>query len=94
MTTSPDLVCAACRLAPVPTEASDSGSDGGLPRGWVVRRIAGRTYTLCDCCGDIRHFKGGISTYLQENLGVPEYAQCDFGDEQGGGLHRNRVKRR
>lgn len=92
MNQSPDLACEACKMTPYPADAPrDSGT--GLPAGWVVRRINGRAYTLCDCCGSIRHFKGGISTYLQENLGVPEYAQCDFGDEEGGGLHRNRSRR-
>ena len=63
------------------------------PFTWVVRRINERAYILCDCCGSIRHFKGGVSSYLQEHLGVPEYARCDFSDEEGGGLHRNRVRR-
>lgn len=93
MTDTAQLVCAACRLSPFPADAPRDAASG-LPHGWVVRLIAGRTYTLCDCCGDIRHFKGGISTYLQESLGVSEHAKCDFGDEQGGGLHRNRVKKR
>ncbi len=92
MSQSSDLICEACKMPPYP-EDSPRDAASGLPGGWVVRRINGRAYTLCDCCGSIRHFKGGVSTYLQEHLGVPEHARCDFGDGEGGGLHRNRVKR-
>jgi len=90
-----ELVCDACKLPPVESAQVAGQADEGisLPRGWVIRRIAGRAFTLCDCCGDIRHFKGGISLYLQENLGVGPYAKCDFGDEPGSGLHRTRVRR-
>ncbi|MCB1506432.1 MAG: hypothetical protein KDJ47_15755 [Hyphomicrobiaceae bacterium] len=93
MSNPADLSCDACKLAPYPVDA-ERDAESGLPKGWVVRRINGRAYTLCDCCGNIRHFKGGISTYLQENLGVPEYAQCEFEEGAGGGLHRNRLARR
>lgn len=92
MSQSGDLTCEACKMPPYPSDAPLDATSG-LPAGWVVRRINGRAYTLCDCCGSIRHFKGGVSTYLQEHLGVSEYAQCEFGDDEGGGLHRNRVKR-
>ncbi|MGD9671066.1 MAG: hypothetical protein AB7U75_18815 [Hyphomicrobiaceae bacterium] len=92
MSQSPDITCDACKMAPFPADAPRDAATG-LPQSWVVRRINGRTYTLCDCCGSIRHFKGGISSYLQESLGVPEYAQCDFGEEEGGGLHRSRLRR-
>ena len=92
MSGEPDLTCDACKLTPYPADAPRS-TETGLPKGWIVRRINGRAYTLCDCCGDILHFKGGVSTYLQEHLGVPEYAHCDFGDEMGGGLFRTRAKR-
>ncbi len=92
MSTNPDLICDACKLAPYPADAPRH-AETGLPKGWVVRRINGRAFTLCDCCGSIKHFKGGISTYLQENLGLPEYAQCEFEEEVGGGLHRLRVRR-
>ena len=87
-----DLVCDACKLTPFPADAPRVAQTG-LPNGWIVRRINGRAYTLCDCCGDILHFKGGISTYLQENLGVPEYAVCEFEEQSGGGLFRNRTGR-
>lgn len=92
MSQSQDLVCDACKMAPYPEDMPRDATTG-LPQTWLVRRINGRNYTLCDCCGSIRHFKGGISSYLQENLGVPENAQCDFGKEEGSGLHRHRVRR-
>lgn len=88
-----DLICDACKMPPYPADIAVS-PETGLPTGWVSRRIAGRTFTLCDCCGNIRHFKGGVSTYLQENLGVSQDAHCDFQDVPGGGLHRARLKRR
>lgn len=95
MAVSSEMTCDACRQPPMHVaEAEPEARDGGaLPPGWRIRRIAGRSFTLCDCCGDIRHFKGGISLYLQENLGVGPNAQCDFGDEPGSGLHRARVRR-
>ncbi len=92
MSKSPELICDACKMAPYPADTPHN-AETGLPDTWVVRRINGRAYTLCDCCGSVRHFKGGISSYLQENLGVPEHAQCDFGEEAGGGLHRHRFRR-
>lgn len=86
------LVCDACKLPP-PDAAAASTESGTLAAGWVVRRIDGRTFTLCDCCGSIRQFKGGISAYLQKSLGVSEYAEVEFEDVPGGGLHRQRLRR-
>ncbi|MDX2289359.1 MAG: hypothetical protein NW217_11130 [Hyphomicrobiaceae bacterium] len=83
--------CDACKLPPYPDEGP-MDTVTGLRVGWSVRRISGRSFTLCDCCGNIRHFKGGVSTYLQEALGVSERAVCDFPDIPGGGLHRTRVR--
>lgn len=89
-----DVICAACGLPPAPAGGGVALSTGqDLPPGWRERKIAGRTFILCECCGDIRHFKGGISLYLQENLGVGPNAQCDFSDEPGSGLHRTRLRR-
>lgn len=86
------LACDACKMPPYPADAAPSAATG-LPPGWTVRRIAGRTFTLCECCGSIRHFKGGISTYLQENLGLAPDARFEFEDAPGGGLHRSRIRR-
>lgn len=94
MSSANELLCAACRLPPLQGGEAAVGNGGRpLPRGWRVRRIAGRSFILCECCGDIRHFKGGISLYLQENLGLGPNAQCDFADEPGSGLHRMRISR-
>ncbi|MBU2581609.1 MAG: hypothetical protein KJ622_07810 [Alphaproteobacteria bacterium] len=88
-----DKACDACKLPPFPPEI-ERDADTGLPTGWFVRRVAGRTFTLCECCGDIRHFKGGVSLYLQENLGLAEHAKCEFDETPGSGLHRMRTARR
>lgn len=93
MSTKPDQVCDACKMPPYPADAP-LAAETGLPKGWVSRRINGRSYTLCDCCGDIKHFKGGISTYLQEYLGLPERAHVEFDEASGSGLHRTRVRSR
>lgn len=87
------IVCAACRMEPFPADAPRN-AETGLPQGWCVRTISGRSYTLCECCGDIRHFKGGVSSYLQENLGVAPSARLDSAESEavGSGLHR--VRRR
>ncbi len=63
--------CDACKTACTievsgPTELKDA-----LPKGWRPRRIDGRVYILCDICGNIRQFKGGLSPYLQERLNLP-----------------------
>ncbi|MGD9785008.1 MAG: hypothetical protein AB7E80_08745 [Hyphomicrobiaceae bacterium] len=59
-----------------------------LPRGWRPRRIDGRVYILCDICGNLRQFVGGLSPYLKERLNLqggtheietPEYT--DIPDE-------------
>lgn len=86
------MICDACKMPPYPEDAPRN-PETGLPSGWFRRRISRREFTLCECCGNIRHFKGGISQYLQENLGLPPGAQCEFEDEAGSGLHRTRVRR-
>jgi hypothetical protein len=86
------LTCDACKMPPFPEDAPLDAATG-LPAGWYLRRINGRAYTLCDCCGTIRHFKGGVSTYLQQHLGLPEDARIECADEPGSGLHRTRVRR-
>ncbi len=49
-----------------------------LPRGWRPRRIDGRVYILCDICGNLRQFVGGLSPYLQQNLGLPPNVEIEF----------------
>ena len=85
-------ICDACKLPPYPADLPLS-QETGLPEGWIVRRINGRSFTLCDCCGSIKHFKGGVSTYRQENLGLGPDARLEGADAPGGGLHRTRAGR-
>lgn len=87
-----EKTCDACKMPPYPAD-TPRDAETGIPRDWTVRRIGGRTFTLCDCCGNIRHFKGGVSTYLQEHLGLGPDARLQGADEPGGGLHRTRVRR-
>lgn len=70
MSQSGDLTCEACKMPPYPADAPLDATSG-LPAGWVVRRINGRAYTLCDCCGSIRHFKGGVSTICRSTSAYP-----------------------
>lgn len=83
------IICDACGLAP--HGAAEIIDDAGLPTGWHVRTFGRRTFTLCDCCGSILQFKGGVSPYLQEALGLAPTAFCDF-TKPGSGLHRLRRK--
>lgn len=41
-----------------------------LPKRWRARRIDGRVYILCDICGNLRQFVGGLSPYLRERLNL------------------------
>ena len=56
-----------------PTDLKDA-----LPKGWRPRRLDGRVYILCDICGNIRQFKGGLSPYLQELLELPPYVTIEI----------------
>ena len=49
-----------------------------LPRGWRPRQIDRRTYVLCDICGNLHQFVGGLSPYLQERLGLPKNAEVEY----------------
>lgn len=88
-----ELECDACGLPPAAPDLA-AADDTGLPRGWVRRSFGRRTFTLCDCCGSIHHFKSGLSAYLQEALCLGPDAMCDFArsNEPGSGLHRLRIK--
>lgn len=88
-----ELVCDACKLPPHPPEA-ERNSETGLPSGWFVRRVGERSFTLCECCGDIRQFKGGVSVYLQEYLGLGPHAQLHLDDMPFGSRRRERAARR
>jgi hypothetical protein len=88
-----NFICDACGLPPH-SPGAQRLMETGLPSGWVRRTFGRRTFTLCDCCGSIHHFKDGVSAYLQETLGLAPNATCDFSGstELGSGLHRLRVK--
>ena len=63
-------------------DCSDSTDEAsGLPKSWFVRIINEREYSLCDCCGSILQFKGGMSPYLQDALGLGQDARCEVVDE-------------
>ncbi len=67
-----------------------------LPRGWRPRRIDGRVYVLCDVCGNLRQFVGGLSPYLQDRLGLAQHVEfetpeyTDLPDDWVLGLRRSR----
>jgi hypothetical protein len=86
------VTCDACGLPPHGEAAAFA--PGELPKGWHIRVFGRRRFRLCDCCGSIRHFKGGVSAYLQEALGLAPNAMCDFAasNEPGSGLHRLRIR--
>ncbi len=52
-----------------------------MPKGWRPRRIDGHVYNLCDVCGNIRHFCGGLSAYLQDRLNLPNHVEFDHPEE-------------
>ena len=56
-----------------PTDLKDA-----LPKGWRPRRIDGRVYVLCDVCGNLRQFVGGLSPYLQDRLALPQHVEVEY----------------
>ena len=82
-----------CEACGTPVEAYDEplNESSGLPKSWFVRRIEERDYALCDCCGSHRQFKGGISPYLSQALGLDRQARCEFGEIIN--IHDVRTKR-
>ncbi len=90
-----EFVCDACKLPPVVSADPEAPfkAGGPVPPGWFVRRIDARTFTLCDCCGSMQHFKGGVSAYLQQQLGLGPYAVLALDEGPGSGLHRHRIVR-
>lgn len=82
------IACDACKTECEISVAGPTLLKKALPRGWRPRRIDGRVYVLCDICGNLRQFVGGLSPYLRERLGLqsgtieietPEYT--DIPDE-------------
>lgn len=65
------ICCDACQAPCEVTVTGPTLLKRALPRGWRPRRIDGRVYILCDICGNLRQFVGGLSPYLQDRLGLP-----------------------
>ncbi len=67
------VCCDACKIE-VELDMPKSGPvdvKNTLPRRWRPRRIDGQVYILCDICGNLNQFVGGLSAYLQELLNLP-----------------------
>jgi hypothetical protein len=62
--------CEACQTEHEIVVNSPTLLKDALPRGWRPRRIDGRVYILCDVCGNLRQFVGGLSPYLKDRLGL------------------------
>jgi len=65
------ICCEACEASCELTVEGPTLLKRALPRGWRPRRIDGRVYVLCEVCGNLRQFVGGLSPYLQDRLGLP-----------------------
>lgn len=73
------VACDACKTECVLTPVSGPTLlRRTLPRGWRPRRIDGRVYILCDICGNLRQFVGGLSPYLQELLRLPPNVEIEM----------------
>jgi tRNA 2-thiouridine synthesizing protein E len=78
-----NVACAACRAEVSLAVSGPTLLRRALPRGWRPRRLDGRVFILCDICGNLRQFVGGLSPYLQDRLGLasnvsielPEYTE-------------------
>jgi hypothetical protein len=70
-----------CRACGCEGETPTATADAALPAGWFVRNIDEVEYVLCDVCGHIRHFRGGVSPYLTDALELDEGARCDVSAE-------------
>ncbi len=71
------IQCQACKQEVELETNGPTDLKRAMPKGWRPRRIDGRVYNLCDVCGNISHFCGGLSAYLQENLGLPKNVEFD-----------------
>lgn len=65
------ICCDACKTECTLEVTGPTLLKNALPKGWRPRRIDGRVYVLCDICGNIRQFVGGLSPYLRERLELP-----------------------
>ena len=73
------VYCDACEQEAILTRpAGPVALKDTLPRGWRPRQIDGRTYVLCDVCGNLHQFVGGLSPYLQERLNLPKNVEVEY----------------
>ena len=86
--------CRACGCDHSTSDEECHDAEMVLPKGWYIRSIDERDYVLCDVCGNIRQFKGGISAYLMDRLGLDAEARCDLSDEVNTLGHIRRRKKR
>jgi len=75
------IQCDACKMEIELSASGPTDLKSAMPKGWRPRRIDGHVYNLCDVCGNIRHFCGGLSAYLQDRLGLPNHVEFDHPEE-------------
>ena len=73
--------CDACKQEAQIKATGPTDLKSAMPKGWRPRRIDGQVYNLCEVCGNIRHFCGGLSAYLQDRLGLPLHVEFDRPEE-------------
>lgn len=71
------IQCQACKQECELETSGPTDLKDAMPKGWRPRRIDGQVYNLCDVCGNIRHFCGGLSAYLQDRLDLPPNVEFD-----------------
>lgn len=83
-----------CRACGCEGETAAEPLGATLPAGWYVRCIDEVDFVLCDVCGHIRHFRGGVSPYLADRLELGEGARCDVSAEVAVAREQRRSYRR
>ena len=73
--------CEACKIELECAGEGEINFETNVPHRWHVRVIDDRRYILCDVCGNIRQFKGGVSAYLCDCLSLGPDARCDVSAE-------------
>lgn len=71
------IQCQACQMEAELETNGPTDLKNAMPKGWRARRIDNQVYNLCDVCGNISHFCGGLSAYLQDRLGLPKKVDFD-----------------
>ncbi len=76
------LSCDACKQECELQVSGPTDLKSAMPKGWRPRRIDGQVYNLCDVCGNISHFRGGLSAYLQDRLGLAKRVEFDWPENE------------